>query len=58
MDINDTISKYDYMIQFIYIDLISHPQKINVQQIHHDFQTKQFVYFLNNIFDKFFTAIF
>lgn len=65
MDINDTISKYDYMIQFIYIDLlfyfydlISHPKKINVQQIHHDFQTKQFVYFLNNIFDKFFTSIF
>lgn len=58
MDINDTISKYDYMIQFIYIDLISHPKTINVQQIHHDFQTKQFVYFLNNIFDKFFTSIF
>lgn len=45
------------MIQFISIDLISHPPKIKVQQIH-NFHTKQFVHFLNNIFDKFFNSIF
>lgn len=54
MDINDTISKYEFMIQFISIDLISHPPKIKVQQIHDNFHTKQFVHFLNNIFDNFF----
>lgn len=46
MDINDTISKYEFMIQFISIDLISHPPKIKVQQIHDNFHTKQFVHFL------------
>lgn len=58
MDINDTIGKYEFMIQFISIDLISHPPKIKVQQIHDNFHTKQFVHFLNNIFDKFFNSIF
>lgn len=51
---NDTMSKYEFMIQFIYIDLISHPKKLTFNK----FMIIVIQIFLNNIFDKFFSSIF